>query len=130
MVTQVICFLLAIFGTAILLEHSTYDSRIQPMIRHTMTRLIMRSEYEPASEWLRLIQESVSFCVVSCERDFNCRKYIRFHSLDFVLLCFMLCSICVPMYTVCCVVYMENHNHSTIESHNRLLSIAAMQYIN
>lgn len=70
MVTQVICFLLAIFGTAILLEHSTYDSRIQPMIRHTMTRLIMRSEYEPASEWLRLIQESVGCCGADGPNDY------------------------------------------------------------
>lgn len=59
-VTQIICFLLAIFGTAILLEHSTYNSRVQPMIRHTMNQLIMKSEYQPAQDWLRLIQESVS----------------------------------------------------------------------
>lgn len=59
-ITQIICFLLAIFGTAILLEHSTYNSRIQPMIRYTMHRLIMQSEYPPATDMLRLIQESVS----------------------------------------------------------------------
>lgn len=64
-ITQIICFILAIVGTAILLEHSTYESRIQPMIRHSMNRLIMYSEYEPSTTMLRLIQESVSIV-------FNC----------------------------------------------------------
>jgi hypothetical protein len=91
MITQVICFLLAIVGTAILLEHSTYDSRVQPMIRHTMTRLIMRSEYEPASEWLRLIQESVGCCGADGPNDYlvlrqplplECRDTVTGHAFS------------------------------------------------
>lgn len=72
--TQILCFLLAIFGTAILLEHATYDSRIQPMIRHTMNRLIMTSEYQPSTSMLKLIQESVSFY------SFGFRFYTHTHT--------------------------------------------------
>jgi len=90
-VTQIICFLLAIAGTAILLEHSTYESRIQPMIRHSMNRLIMYSEYEPSTTMLRLIQESVGCCGSDGPNDFlifrqplpiECRDTVTGHAFS------------------------------------------------
>jgi hypothetical protein len=63
-VTQILCFLLTIIGAAVLLEHATHNSRIQPMIRHAMTRFIMTSEYPASSTALRMIQENVSIFVV------------------------------------------------------------------
>jgi len=85
LITQIICFLLAIFGTAILLEHSTYDSRVQPMIRHTMNRLIMTSEYQPSTDMLRLIQESVGCCGADGPNDYlNLRQPLPIECRDTV----------------------------------------------
>jgi len=90
-VTQILCFLLAIFGTAILLEHATYESRIQPMIRHTMNRLIMTSEYQPSTDMLRLIQESVGCCGADGPNDYivlrqplpiECRDTVTGHAFS------------------------------------------------
>ena len=90
-ILQIICFLLAIFGTAILLEHSTYESRIQPMIRHTMNRLIMYSEHESQSKMLKMIQESVACCGSEGPNDYldlrqplpiSCRDTITGHAFS------------------------------------------------
>ncbi|CRK86592.1 CLUMA_CG000161, isoform A [Clunio marinus] len=90
-ITQIICFLLAICGTAILLEFSTYGSRIQPMIRHTMNRLIMTSEYQPWSGMLSLIQESVGCCGADGPNDYitlrqplpiECRDTVTGHAFS------------------------------------------------
>lgn len=84
-ILQIICFILAIFGTAILLEHSTYESRIQPMIRHTMNRLIMYSEHEPQRTMLRMIQESVACCGSEGPNDYlNLRQPLPIECRDTV----------------------------------------------
>lgn len=59
-ITQILSFLICIIGTAVLLEHATYGSRIQPIIHHTMMRLIMTSEYPRSADTLKMIQEGVS----------------------------------------------------------------------
>lgn len=57
--SQVLGFVIAVAGAAILLDFSTVNSTVQPMIGKTLTRLIMRSEFEPARSTLNMIQENV-----------------------------------------------------------------------
>jgi hypothetical protein len=44
----------------VLLDYSTYDSKIQPLIRQRMRYLISQSQNEYASSTLRMVQETVS----------------------------------------------------------------------
>lgn len=57
--TQVLGFLINTAGAAILLDFSTVNSSIQPILRRQLTWLIMRSESPPQETVLRLVQESV-----------------------------------------------------------------------
>uniref|UniRef100_A0A182XCD8 Uncharacterized protein n=1 Tax=Anopheles quadriannulatus TaxID=34691 RepID=A0A182XCD8_ANOQN len=57
--TQVFLFVLTVIGSAILLDYSTMNSSIQPLIRQTMLRFIVTSEHPHSSAALKLIQESV-----------------------------------------------------------------------
>jgi uncharacterized membrane-anchored protein YjiN (DUF445 family) len=56
---QVLCFIIGIAGAAVLLDYSTYDSQIQPLIRERMRFLISESQNEYASSILRMVQETV-----------------------------------------------------------------------
>jgi len=53
-------FLICIVGSAVLLDHSTYDSKLQPLIRKSMLYLISESQWERSGQLLTLIQENVS----------------------------------------------------------------------
>jgi hypothetical protein len=57
---QVLCFIIGTAGAAVLLDYSTYDSKIQPLIRERMRYLISESQNEYASSVLRMVQETVS----------------------------------------------------------------------
>jgi hypothetical protein len=57
---QVIIFIIGAAGAAVLLDYSTYDSQIQPLIRARMRYLISESHNEHAASVLRMIQETVS----------------------------------------------------------------------
>lgn len=64
--SQILGFVLSVVGSAVLLNFSTMQSSLQPMIRDVMTRFVMTSEYPRSSAVLRMIQESVSlftFCL-------------------------------------------------------------------
>lgn len=58
---QALCFIMGLAGSAVLLDYSTYDSKIQPIIHRSMTALIINSQHERASEILRMVQENVRF---------------------------------------------------------------------
>lgn len=68
--TQVLSFILMTVGSAVLMEFSTMNSSIQPMIRDTMTRLIMTSEYPKSSVTLKMIQENVGCCGADGPNDY------------------------------------------------------------
>ncbi|XP_063978804.1 tetraspanin-2A [Diachasmimorpha longicaudata] len=59
---QMLGFCLGLAGTGVLLDYSTYDSNIQPIIRKSMTSLIVNSQYEKPAMVLRMIQEGIGCC--------------------------------------------------------------------
>lgn len=56
---QAFCFVCGLSGAAVILDYSTYDSKIQPIIARAMYNLIGNSHQETASFILRVIQETV-----------------------------------------------------------------------
>jgi len=56
---QAFCFICGLSGAAVILDYSTYDSKIQPIIERSMYNLISNSYEETASFILRVIQETV-----------------------------------------------------------------------
>ncbi|XP_069696836.1 tetraspanin-2A [Periplaneta americana] len=67
---QVLCFILGTAGAAVLLDYSTYDSKLQPLIRDRMRRLISESHNEYASSVLRMVQESIGCCGADGPNDY------------------------------------------------------------
>ncbi|XP_034182875.1 tetraspanin 2A [Osmia lignaria lignaria] len=67
---QLASYVLGLVGTAILLDYSTYDSKIQPLIRQSMTDLISRSHDGRATYILQLIQESIGCCGADGPMDY------------------------------------------------------------
>lgn len=49
-------------GAAVLLDYSTLNSSVQPIIRDSMKRLIMSSSTPQSTTVLKMIQENVSKC--------------------------------------------------------------------
>lgn len=60
---QLFSYVLGLVGTAILLDYSTYDSKIQPLIRRSMRTLINNYQDPKATYILQLIQESVRYYI-------------------------------------------------------------------
>lgn len=58
--TQGIAFVIDVAGAAVLLDYSTLNSSIQPIIRDSMRRLIMSSSRPESTAVLKMIQENVS----------------------------------------------------------------------
>lgn len=67
---QIFCFLFGLVGSAILLDYSTYDSQIQPLIRRSMTSLIVNSQREEVSQILKLVQENIGCCGADGPMDY------------------------------------------------------------
>ncbi|KAH0954724.1 hypothetical protein HN011_007862 [Eciton burchellii] len=67
---QMLCFICGLAGAAVILDYSTYDSKIQPIIERAMYKLINNSQHETASFILRIIQETVACCGASGARDY------------------------------------------------------------
>lgn len=57
---QIFEFVVGLTGAAILMNYSTVDSAIQPIIREVMMRLIAQSTQDWSSETLSMLQENVS----------------------------------------------------------------------
>lgn len=68
--TQVLGFVVSIVGAAILLDFSTVNSSIQPILRRSLTALIMRSEHPDQWTMLKLIQESLGCCGADGSNDY------------------------------------------------------------
>ncbi|XP_063708398.1 tetraspanin-2A [Culicoides brevitarsis] len=68
--SQVLCFLVSVVGSAILLDHSTFNSSIEPVVHRQMMHLIMNSEYEPYSTTLKLVQENIGCCGADGPNDY------------------------------------------------------------
>lgn len=58
--TQVFGFVAHVVGSAVLLDFSTLNSSLQPILKRSLTWLISRSAFPTEANVLRLIQESVS----------------------------------------------------------------------
>ncbi|XP_076243297.1 tetraspanin 2A [Calliopsis andreniformis] len=72
---QLFCYILGLAGTATVLDYSTYDSKIQPLIRRSMTALINKYHDERATYILQLIQESIGCCGADGPMDYvNLKK--------------------------------------------------------
>ncbi|XP_025829234.1 tetraspanin-2A [Agrilus planipennis] len=69
-VTQALGFVVAIVGSAVLLEYSTRNSAMQPLIRESMRRLIINSHYDKAQYTLAMIQENVGCCGADGPHDY------------------------------------------------------------
>ncbi|XP_031838317.1 tetraspanin 2A [Nomia melanderi] len=67
---QLVCYVLGLVGTAILLDYSTYDSQIQPLIRKSMHALINNYYDDRATYILQLIQQSIGCCGADGPRDY------------------------------------------------------------
>ncbi|XP_032680631.1 tetraspanin-2A [Odontomachus brunneus] len=67
---QVLCFICGLSGAAVVLDYSTYDSEIQPIIRRSMINLINNSHHEGANLILRIIQEAIGCCGADGPRDY------------------------------------------------------------
>lgn len=67
---QLFCFVIGLAGTALLLDYSTYDSQIQPLIRKSMRSLINNYQDDRATYILQLIQESIGCCGADGPRDY------------------------------------------------------------
>lgn len=65
--SQILGFVLSVVGSAVLMNFSTMQSSLQPMIRDIMTRFVMTSEYPRSAAILRMIQEAVSFYLFTFE---------------------------------------------------------------
>lgn len=58
--TQGVAFVIHVAGAAVLLDYSTLNSSIQPIIRDSMRRLIWSSSSPESTAVLKMIQENVS----------------------------------------------------------------------
>ncbi|CAK9821628.1 Tsp2A [Anthophora retusa] len=67
---QLFSYILGLTGTAVLLDYSTYDSKIQPLIRRSMTALINNYHDERTTYILQLIQESIGCCGADGPMDY------------------------------------------------------------
>lgn len=68
--TQVLSFLVGLAGSAVLLDYSTYNSHIQPILRRVFRKLIMNSQYDDVAYVLNQVQESVSCCGADGPADY------------------------------------------------------------
>ncbi|KAJ8675407.1 hypothetical protein QAD02_011193 [Eretmocerus hayati] len=68
---QGLCFLLGIIGTIVLLCFSTHDSAIQPLIKRSMTNLIVNSHHEHVSVVLKMVQENIGCCGADGPNDYT-----------------------------------------------------------
>ncbi|XP_071577820.1 tetraspanin-2A [Temnothorax nylanderi] len=68
---QAFSFICCLSGAAVILDYSTYDSKIQPVIERAMYNLISNSHHDSASFILRVIQETVGCCGADGPRDYT-----------------------------------------------------------
>lgn len=72
--TQALGFVLGLAGSAVLLDFSTINSRIEPLIRQAMRNLIASSNNPRAASTLHMIQENVGCCGADGPSDYMSLK--------------------------------------------------------
>jgi len=60
--TQILGFIIAIVGSGILLDYSTMDSSLQPLLYKTLSQFVETSEYDYSRYVLDMIQENIGCC--------------------------------------------------------------------
>ncbi|XP_045459515.1 tetraspanin-2A [Melitaea cinxia] len=68
--TQVGLFIFGLIGACVVLDFSTYDSSIQPLIRNVILRLVNNPQHEGSREILRMVQEGIGCCGADGAIDF------------------------------------------------------------
>lgn len=91
-------FIIDVAGAAVLLDYSTLNSSVQPIIRESMRRLIMSSSSPESTAVLKMIQENVSQSFYTFPLLFAMKKKSRKQNLGR-----QLCEPCRNVYVMCIV---------------------------
>ncbi|XP_046395278.1 tetraspanin-2A [Ischnura elegans] len=65
-----LCFACEMAGSAVLLDNGTYQSKLQPLLRTTLRKLIVNINNPDYAEILRMIQENVGCCGADGPNDY------------------------------------------------------------
>lgn len=82
--TQLVSFVVSVAGSAVLLDYSTLNSSIQPLLHHSFRRLIMSSGWQESAAALKMIQENVSTHFASSLFIFSSSAIIQFFNLSVI----------------------------------------------
>ncbi|KAG8225991.1 hypothetical protein J437_LFUL003050 [Ladona fulva] len=67
---MLVCFISELAGAAVLLDNGTYDSKLQPLLRRTILKLIVNSNNADYALILRMIQENIGCCGADGPNDY------------------------------------------------------------
>ncbi|XP_053600329.1 tetraspanin-2A [Plodia interpunctella] len=68
--SQIATFVFGLVGACVVLDFSTYDSSIQPLIKDVITRLINNPQHEDSRNILRMVQEGIGCCGADGAMDY------------------------------------------------------------
>lgn len=68
--TQLTTFVICVGGAAVLLDYSTLNSSLQPLLRNSLRRLIMSSSWQDSAAALKMIQENIGCCGADGSHDY------------------------------------------------------------
>ncbi|XP_052758742.1 tetraspanin-2A [Galleria mellonella] len=68
--TQIATFVFGLIGSCVVLDFSTYDSSIQPLIKDIIMRLIHNPQHEGSKFILRMVQEGIGCCGADGPMDY------------------------------------------------------------
>ncbi|XP_059061980.1 tetraspanin-2A [Achroia grisella] len=68
--TQIAAFVFGLVGSCVVLDFSTYDSSIQPIIKDVFLRLIHNPQHEGSKLILRMVQEGIGCCGADGAMDY------------------------------------------------------------
>ncbi|KAI5633609.1 tetraspanin family domain-containing protein [Phthorimaea operculella] len=68
--TQAGIFVFGLIGACVVLDFSTYDSSIQPLIKEVIFRLMNNPQHEGSRQVLRMVQEGIGCCGADGPMDF------------------------------------------------------------
>ncbi|CAB0035810.1 unnamed protein product [Trichogramma brassicae] len=66
-----VCFVLSLIATCLLLDYSTTNSSLQPIIRKSMRDLISNSQHDYDAKILRQLQEAIGCCGADGPNDYT-----------------------------------------------------------
>ncbi|KAL4709334.1 hypothetical protein ACJJTC_007066 [Scirpophaga incertulas] len=72
--TQIATFVFGLIGASVVLDFSTYDSSIQPLIKNSIMALMNNPQHEGSRQILRMVQEGIGCCGADGPMD-----YINMH---------------------------------------------------